>query len=116
MNSMRPGGPLRTLSAIVPPVVSAVGNIVGANEQSNAITDAARIQAETAAKALAYEKERDQYARYLATNRYGALGSVLGMHDQLPMTVPGIAPETAATPAPPAGPGVRPPVPGTSPP
>ena len=51
-------------------VIRAGGILGGAAIQSAANTNAAKIQAQTAAQALAYVKQRDQYLQNLEANRY----------------------------------------------
>jgi len=77
-----------TAGAVAPPIASstpswlgsaitggigAAGQLIGAGIQSGAITDAAKIQAQTAAEALAYEKQRDAYLQSTEANRYGTM-------------------------------------------
>src|SRR5229473_1148879 len=64
-----------TIIAGVTLAATAGTQIYSATKQSNAAKEAAKLQKSSTDQALAYEKERDAYARSTEANRYGAMMS-----------------------------------------
>ena len=62
-----------TTAAVVGGLIAAGGGVASAAIQSRAAGKSAKLQKEATDAALAYEKERDQYARATEANRYGAM-------------------------------------------
>jgi len=60
-------------TAIVTTAIAAGGSVLGAHMASSAAKKGADLQKQASDAALAYEKERDAYARSTEANRYGAM-------------------------------------------
>lgn len=61
------------VSSLIPTIASVGGNLLGSWMQSNASTDAAKIQDAYLREALGYEKERDAYDRARTESQYADL-------------------------------------------